>query len=456
MAPRTARNADLIDTSLDLPTRPGPSAAGSPWPRGAAWAAGELVIAGVGAGELASRFGTPAYVLDEDDFRSRCREWRDALPDGDVHYASKAFLCTEVVRWVTELGLSLDVCTGGELAVALAGRMPPSRIVFHGNNKSPAELRRAVAVRVGCVVIDSFVEIERLGATAAQAGVQQPVMIRVTPGVDAPTHEAIATGGEDQKFGFSLAGGAAAQAVGQVLATPSLELTGLHCHIGSQIVDTSGFPVALRRLVRFLAAVDRDHGVRLPQLDMGGGLGIAHRPGDQVPPTPAEHVAALRTALVEECAAAEVTWSPRLAVEPGRSIAGPTTVTLYEVGTVKETAGCVYVSVDGGMSDNPRPALYDAGYTVVLAARASDAPLRAVTVCGKHCESGDVLVRDAWLPADVRPGDLLAVPASGAYHRAMGHNYNHVLRPPVVAVRAGAARAVVRRETEDDLLRLYI
>lgn len=417
------------------------------WPRTAAWAGERLTIGGVGARELAAEFGTPAYVVDQAEFEARCAEWRDALPGGEVHYGGKAFLCPEIVRWLDRLGLCLDVCTGGELAVARAGGIAPGRVVFHGNNKSAAELRAAVAWGVGCVVVDSFTEIERLAAVATAAGVRQSVMVRVTPGVNAHTHEFIATGGDDSKFGFSLNAGLAAEAVRRVLAEPSLELTGLHSHIGSQITDLDGFALAARRMASFLLTRELEHGITIPKLDFGGGLGIAYRPGDPVPPRPAEVVAALRAALPDHV---------RPAVEPGRSIAGPTTVALYEVGTVKEIPGVrTYVSVDGGMSDNPRPAMYGAAYTAALASRRSDAPPRVVTVVGKHCESGDVLIRDIALPSDLRPGDLLAVPASGAYQRAMASNYNHVTRPPVIAVSEGSARVIVRRETEEDLLRLY-
>lgn len=406
------------------------------WPRTATWHGGELHLGGIGAVELARVHGTPTYVLDEADFTARARAWLDALPDGDVHYGGKAFLCPEVVRWLDRLGLSLDVCTGGELAVAMAGGMPPERVVFHGNNKSPAELRRAVSWGIGCVVVDSFTEISRLAAIATSLGVRQRVMIRVTPGVDPHTHAFIATGGEDSKFGFSLSAGAAALAVERVTAEPSLELYGLHSHIGSQIFELDTFGTAAARMAEFAAAVG------VTRLDLGGGLGIGYTPDDPTPPTPAELLTVLR----------KETAGLRLAVEPGRSIAGPSTVALYEVGTIKGR----FVSVNGGMSDNPRPGMYGAAYTASLANRASDASLSPFTVVGKHCESGDVLVRDLPLPGDVRPGDLLAVPVSGAYQRAMANNYNHVPRPPVVAVRDGTARAIVRRESEDDLLRLYL
>ncbi|WP_157247392.1 diaminopimelate decarboxylase [Nonomuraea typhae] len=407
----------------------------SVWPATAAWPEGVLHLGGLAVTDLAREHGTPAYILDEADFHARARAWRDALPDGDVHYGGKAFLCPEVVRWLGPLGLNLDVCTGGELAVAQAGGMPPARVVFHGNNKSVAELRRAVAWGIGCVVLDAFTELDRLAAVAAEHGRVQDVMIRVTPGVDARTHKSIATGGDDSKFGFSLAAGDAARAVERVRARPSLRLRGLHSHIGSQILTLDGFAEAAHRM----AAFARPLGIE--RLDLGGGLGIAYRPGDPQPPTPSELVAVLQ----------KETGDLHLSVEPGRSIAGPSTVALYTVGTVKGP----YVSVDGGMSDNPRPAMYGAAYTTRLASRPSAAAPRAATVVGKHCESGDILVRDADLPADLAPGDILAVPASGAYQRSMAGNYNHVPRPPVIAVRDGAARVVVRRETEDDLLRLY-
>jgi diaminopimelate decarboxylase len=426
------------------------------WPVTAARSAdGVLTLGGVDVRDLAAEFGTPAYVLDEADFRGRCQSWRDAFAGADVYYAGKAFLCTTVARWVDEEGLSLDVCTGGELAVALAAGFPVERLLFHGNNKSVAELTRAVEAGVGRVVVDSFEELVRLAAIAERAGVRQAVYLRVTPGVEAHTHDYVATGQEDQKFGFSLASGAAAEAVRRVLGLPALDLVGLHCHIGSHIFDTRGFSLAAHRMVGLLAAVRDEHGVELPELDLGGGLGIAYTAADD--PMPVKEVAEGLRAIVErECAAASLAV-PRLAVEPGRAIAGPTTVTLYEVGTVKDLPGLrTYVSIDGGMSDNIRTALYDARYTAVLASRRSSAEPHNVTLCGKHCESGDIVVHDVPLPADLAPGDLVAVPASGAYHRSMASNYNHVPRPPVVAVRDGAGRVIVRRETEDDLLRLDV
>jgi diaminopimelate decarboxylase len=414
---------------------------------------GVMAIGGVRLDALAAEYGTPAYVLDEADFRDRCRAWRRAFGTGDVFYAGKAFLCRTIARWVDEEGLSLDVCTGGELAIAESVAFPAERLLFHGNNKSVAELRRAVAYRVGRIVLDSFVEIDRLAAVAAEAGIRQRVYIRVTPGVEAHTHEYVSTGQEDQKFGFSLASGAAAEAVRHVLDRPELELAGLHAHIGSQIFDTAGFGLAAHRMIGLLAQLRHDHGVELPELDLGGGLGIAYT-GEDAPLAVDDVAQRLALIVGKECASAGLAV-PRLGVEPGRAISGPTTVTLYEVGTVKDLPGLrTYVSVDGGMSDNIRTALYDARYTARLVSRASEADAHVVTLVGKHCESGDVVAHDVPLPADLAPGDLVAVPANGAYHRSMASNYNHVGRPPVVAVRDGQTRVIVRRETEDDLLRL--
>ncbi|MET8543524.1 diaminopimelate decarboxylase [Kitasatospora sp. NPDC004799] len=419
-------------------------------------AEGVATVGGVDVRRLAAEFGTPAYVLDEEDFRSRARAWRDAFGAGaDVYYAGKAFLSKAVVRWLHEEGLNLDVCSAGELAVALAAGMPPERIALHGNNKSVDELEHAVKTGVGHIVVDSYEEIERLAAIAAHQGVRQPVLIRITVGVEAHTHEFIATAHEDQKFGLSLNGGAAAEAVRRVLGHESLELRGIHSHIGSQIFDTAGFEVAARRVVGLLAQIRDEHGVELPEIDLGGGLGIAYTSEDD-PREPAEIAAALAEIVRRECAAAHLN-APRLSVEPGRAIVGPTAFTLYEVGTVKPLPGLrTYVSVDGGMSDNIRTALYDAEYSVALVSRTSDAEPMLVRVVGKHCESGDIVVRDAFLPADLAPGDLIAVPATGAYCRSMASNYNHALKPPVLAVRDGAARVIVRRETEEDLLRLDI
>ena len=436
---------------------------------------GVLTVGGVDVRTLAAEYGTPAYIFDEDDFRGRCRAYRTAFQNADVYYAGKAFLCKAVIRILAEEGLNLDVCTGGELAVALAAGFPPERLGLHGNNKSVSELARALQVGVGRIIVDSFDEIDRLAALALEFGVRPRVMVRVTVGVEAHTHEYIATAHEDQKFGFSLANGnglgtgfdsgvgngagrgAAAEAVRRILAEPNLELVGLHSHIGSQIFDTSAFEVAARRVLGLQAQISEEYGIHLPELDLGGGFGIAYTTQDD--PLPPRDIAHRLNKIIEhECAAYQIPV-PRLTVEPGRSIVGPSIFTLYEVGTVKDIvldagASRRYVSVDGGMSDNLRTALYDASYSCTLASRASQAPPRLSRVVGKHCEAGDIVVKDEFLPGDLEPGDLLAVPGTGAYCRSMASNYNHVPRPPVVAVRDGAARIIVRRETEDDLLAL--
>jgi diaminopimelate decarboxylase len=423
---------------------------------------GGLRVGGVDARDLAVEFGTPAYVLDEQDFRARATAFRDAFAaafngNADVYYAGKAFLCTEVARWVAADGLHLDVCTGGELAVALRAGVPGERIGLHGNNKSDAELRRALDAGIGRIVVDSLEEVDRVADHARAVGVHAPVLLRVTVGVEAHTHEYIATAHEDQKFGLSISGGLAAEAVRRALARPELELLGLHSHIGSQIFDTGGFEIAARRVLRLHADVAREHGVELPELDLGGGFGIAYT-SEHDPLAPAALAGELAGIVRRECAELGIAV-PRVSVEPGRAIAGPSTFTLYEVGAVKDVlldhgARRRYVAVDGGMSDNIRTALYDADYSCTMASRTSDAPPVLARVVGKHCESGDVVVRDEFLPGDVGRGDLVAVPGTGAYCRSMASNYNHVLRPPVVAVRDGRARVIVRRETEDDLLAL--
>ncbi|MGW6059185.1 diaminopimelate decarboxylase [Streptomyces sp. NPDC055189] len=417
---------------------------------------GVVTVGGIEVTRLAEEFGTPAYFLDEADFRARCHAWRGAFgSDADVFYAGKAFLSRAVVKWLHEEGLNLDVCSGGELATALAAGMPADRIAFHGNNKTEDEIERAVTAGVGRIVLDSFQEIVRVAHIADRLGVRQRVQIRVTVGVEAHTHEFIATAHEDQKFGIALAGGQAAEAVRRALKLDGLELIGVHSHIGSQIFDMAGFEVSARRVVQLLAEVRDEHGVELPEIDLGGGLGIAYTSEDD-PREPHEIAKALGEIVTRECEAANLR-TPRISVEPGRAIVGPTAFTLYEVGTVKPLEGLrTYVSVDGGMSDNIRTALYDAEYSVALVSRESDAEPMLVRVVGKHCESGDIVVKDAFLPADLAPGDLIAVPATGAYCRSMASNYNHALRPPVVAVRDGQARVIVRRETEEDLLRLDV
>jgi diaminopimelate decarboxylase len=416
---------------------------------------GALEVGGVDLRDLVAEHGSPAYVLDEADFRSRARAFKEAFGGYDVYYAGKAFLCTTVARWVAEEGLCLDVCSAGELTVALRAGFDPARIEYHGNNKSSEELRVAVDAGVGRIVVDSFHEIDRL--TAVTSGDDQvPVMVRVTAGVEAHTHEYIATAHEDQKFGFSITSGDALEAVRRVHEAPGLELVGLHSHIGSQIFDTSGFEVATRRVLALHAQVSDELAVTMPELDLGGGFGIAYTTQDD-PADPAQLATELTKIVEHECRAYDVPV-PALSIEPGRAIVGPAMCTVYEVGTVKAVeldAGArrTYVSVDGGMSDNIRTALYDADYSCTIASRRSDAQPVLGRVVGKHCEAGDIVVKDEFVPGDIAPADLLAVPGTGAYCRSMASNYNHALRPPVVAVCDGAASVVVRRETEEDLLR---
>lgn len=440
------------------------------WPRNAARGDdGAVRLAGVDVRELAETYGTPLFVMDEDDFRSRCRDHARAFGDPSlVHYASKAFLSVEIAKWVAEEGLSLDVCSGGELAIALRAGFPPERIALHGNNKSVAELTMAVDAGIGAVVVDSYYEIARLDQIARERDLVQPVLIRVTVGVEAHTHEFIATAHEDQKFGFSLASGDAAEAVRRTLKSGGLKLAGLHSHIGSQIFDVDGFEVAAHRVIKLLAELRDEHGAAaiagMTTVDLGGGLGIAYTPQDD-PPPPAWLAEQLRTIVSKECEH-EGLEMPKIAVEPGRAIVGPGTVTVYEVGTIKDItlgAGAYrrYVSVDGGMSDNIRTALYDAVYDARLVSRTSDEGAGDTQptlsrIVGKHCEAGDVIVRDCWLPETVAPGDLVAVAATGAYCYAMSSGYNRLPRPAVVAVKDGEARLLLRRETTDDLFALEV
>ena len=458
--PAGPRHADILPGSgVSAPPADLNALEAKVWPASARREeSGEISLGGVPLRRLAAEQGTPVYVIDEADWRTRARAWLAAFGDYDpaeppVHYASKAFLSRGIARWAAQEGLGLDVCSGGELAIALAADFPAHRLTFHGNNKSRAELVRALDAGVGRIVLDSFEEIDRLAELAAERGVRPRVMVRITVGVEAHTHEFIATAHEDQKFGFSLSGGLAAEAVRRVLKHEALDLVGIHSHIGSQIFDTAGFEVAAHRAVGLLAAIRDEHGIRLPELDLGGGLGIAYTSEDD-PADAFDIVAGLKAIVARECFGYGLAV-PRLTVEPGRAIAGTPGITLYEVGTVKPLDGLrTYVSVDGGMSDNIRTALYDAAYTCALASRVSEAPPMLARVVGKHCESGDIVVRDTWLPSDVAAGDLLAVAATGAYCRSMASNYNHALRPPVVSVSESATRLLVRRETEEDLLAL--
>jgi diaminopimelate decarboxylase len=417
---------------------------------------GALEIGGVDLRDLVAEHGSPAYVLDEADFRGRARAFRDAFADYDVYYAGKAFVCTTVARWVAEEGLSLDVSSDGELSVALRAGFDPGRIGYHGNNKTRAELHRAVSAGVGRIIVDSFQEIERLAEVTAELDATVAVMVRVTAGVEAHTHEYIATAHEDQKFGFSITSGDAFEAVRRVQEAPGLDLRGLHSHIGSQIFDTSGFEVAARRVLTLHARISEELGVEMPELDLGGGFGIAYTTQDD-PADPAQLATEITKIVEHECRGFGLAV-PALSIEPGRAIVGPAMCTVYEVGTVKPVeldAGAVrtYVSVDGGMSDNIRTALYDADYSCTIASRRSEAVPVLGRIVGKHCEAGDIIVKDEFVPGDLAPGDLMAVPGTGAYCRSMASNYNHALRPPVVAVKDGVATVVVRRETEDDLLR---
>jgi len=425
----------------------------------------ELSIAGLSAKTLAKEFGTPTFFIDEADFRERARAWDKALKDafgshaGTVYYASKAFICTEVARWIKEIGIGIDVSTGGEMAVALAGSIDPSKIEVHGNNKSLGEIEKAISVGVEAIVIDSLYEIERVAEAAKKAGKVQRVLLRITPGIQAHTHESIATAHEDVKFGFSIASGAAWAAIAAVRTHPSLELRGVHAHIGSQIFGYKSFEILSERLISLLAQYRDEFKSELPELDLGGGYGIAYLPGDATV-NPVEAMNALAAAVTKNCATHNL-QIPRVSIEPGRAIVGPTMFTLYEVGTVKDVtlengSHRRYISIDGGMSDNIRPSLYGAEYTTILANRTSTAPHVSSRLVGKHCETGDIVIREIDLPDDIVPGDLLAVPATGAYGRSMASNYNHVPRPPVVAVIDGKARVIVRRETEADLLRLDI
>jgi len=432
------------------------------WPASASRAAnGEIQIAGVGVNALAEEYGTPLFIMDEADVRARARNYVAAYDTTevptDVYYAGKAFLTTTLAKWLVEEGLYIDVCTAGELEVALRAGVDPAKILFHGNNKSVDELEKAVDVGVGRIVIDSLIEIERLNKVAALRGVTQQVFIRLTVGVEAHTHEFIATAHEDQKFGLSVSSGVALAAAEAVIAAEALSLVGLHSHIGSQIFDAAGFEVAARRVVDMAAKIRDECDFTVTELNLGGGMGIAYVEGDD--PINVAHMAkAIHDIVITECARVHLPV-PKLCVEPGRAIVGGTAITVYEVGTVKPVdvdGGNIrhYLSVDGGMSDNIRTALYDAEYTVALASRSTDSVAAVSRVVGKHCESGDIVVRDAWLPADVAPGDLLAVAATGAYCRAMASNYNYLPRPAVVSVRDGQSQVLLRRETMDDLLAL--
>lgn len=426
---------------------------------------GVLSIDGHAAADLADEFTTPVYVISETDFRHRAASVRGALTeafaahdiDVDVYYAGKSLLTRAVARWASDAGLHIDTCSLGEMRTALTAGIDPARIGLHGNNKSDAELELALDAGIGRIVIDSLEEVGRVSALAAARNTSAPVMLRITTGVDAGGHQFIATGHEDQKFGVSLASGEALSVLTVMIADPNLDVLGAHAHIGSQILDPDAFELSARRLLDLRAELERTTGFLLGELDLGGGFGIAYRPTDRVVDLPqlAVQLARAVRGQVDDLG----TSAPRISFEPGRSISGPTTVTLYTVGSTKTVQGSDgqprrYVAVDGGMSDNIRPALYGAHYTAIVASRHSAAPLVRTRVVGKHCESGDVVVDEVFLPDDVTRGDLLAVPATGAYGWSMASTYNHVPRPPLVATTPAGAREIVRRQTEDDILDL--
>ena len=424
---------------------------------------GSLSIAGCSAEKLVKEYGSPIFVLDQDDFFVRTKAWQAALNEsfgtGKLYYAAKSFICVEVAKWLKELKVGLDVCTGGELAVALAADFPASDIEFHGNNKSVAEITTAIKNGVGTIVIDSFDELLRVAQIASDFKKVQKVYLRLTPGIDAHTHEFISTAHEDVKFGFSIASGDAQIAIDKCMAESSLNLAGIHCHIGSQIFEVSGFELAAQRLVSVLAAFRDKYSKELAELNIGGGYGIAYTKNESGI-SPAQVIPAIAQVIKSECAKAKLSV-PKVSIEPGRAIVGPTTTTIYVVGTTKSVtlengAKRRYISVDGGMSENIRPALYGATYSVFLANRDSAAKAINSRIVGKHCESGDILISEIDMPEDVKAGDLVAIPATGAYGRSMASNYNHMPRPSVIAVINGTAREILRRETEDDLLNLDV
>ncbi|GAA1824348.1 diaminopimelate decarboxylase [Nesterenkonia flava] len=437
---------------------------------------GELSIGGMSVTELAQKHGTPLYVISESDFRARAAAFRDSFAQAfapeaevDVYYAGKAFLSTHVAAWAAEEGLCVDTASGGELAIALAGGVPPSRIGLHGNNKSDAEITRALEAGVGRIIADSLDEIERISRIATALGVIAPVMLRLTPGVHASTHEYIATAHEDQKFGLSLTpvpgfqaedanpylGSPAWTAVERALASEGVELKGLHCHIGSQIFEPTGFELAATKLIAFLERIQAGLGVTLAELDLGGGHGIAYTEADA--PRHPQQIAQALAATVKAACAEHGLAVPRISIEPGRAIAGPAGITLYTAGVQKDVVveGDLtrrYIAVDGGMGDNARPVLYDADYSAVLASRRVTGEHTLSRIVGKHCESGDIVVRNVYLPSAVAAGDILAVPATGAYCHSLASNYNYLTRPAVVAVKDGTSQVLIRRETEDQML----
>jgi diaminopimelate decarboxylase len=421
---------------------------------------GELQIGGQGVVQLATEYGTPLFVFDEKDIRDRAQEFARAYlsenEGGTVYYAAKAFLSVAVAKWVFDEGLGIDVATGGELAIAMRAGIPGAKLLMHGNNKSEAEIRSALDYGVGRIVIDSFDEIVRVASIAAELNVVAKVLVRATVGVEAHTHEFIATAHEDQKFGISVQEGDVEEAVRRIAKLPSLRFMGLHSHIGSQIFDSAGFEIAATRVVGVAYDIYDTQGIECEEFNLGGGMGIAYLPEDD-PLTVQVMAMQIREIVTRECANVGIPV-PALCFEPGRAIVGRAGITLYEVGTVKKVkldhGERTYISVDGGMSDNIRTSLYGAQYSAALVSRSSTSEQILSRVVGKHCESGDIVVRDAWLPSDITPGDLIAVAATGAYCRSMASNYNQIPRPAVVSVHDGKSQLILRRETFDDLLAL--
>lgn len=444
-----------------------PEPDGSPlglWPTTVERVDGELHIGGVGVTSLVRDFGSPVFVIDEKDMRERARAWKDAMDEAfeelggaEVFYAGKAFLSVAVARWMAEEGLSIDTCSEGELRTALIAGVPGSKLGLHGNNKSRSEIELALDNGVAHLVVDSLAELAFVESIAAERGSTARIVLRVTTGVHAGGHEYISTAHEDQKFGLSIVAGAAMRAIEETLAAPHLELVGLHSHIGSQILSLDAFGAAARAILDLRAQASASFNVTIPEIDFGGGYAVRYTVLDDVPPSPIDFARTLASAVAEHVIATGLS-APTVSIEPGRSIAAPSAITLYTVGTIKsvqlDEGARRYVSVDGGMSDNIRPALYGADYTAALANREPSVENVRSRVVGKHCESGDIVIKDVALSASLGPGDVLAVPTTGAYGRSMASNYNMLTKPGVLAVRDGAARWIVRPETLADMLAL--
>ncbi|MGH2773365.1 MAG: diaminopimelate decarboxylase [Actinomycetota bacterium] len=414
-----------------------------------------LEIGGLDTTELAEEFGTPLFVFCEKTFRTRAAEIKNAFPDANIYYAAKAFLTLGFCSLIESEGLGLDVASGGELHTALTAGFPPGRMILHGNNKLDSDIERAIEAGIGRIAIDGLEEVERVADIARELSKTQPVVLRVTPGVEAHTHEYIETGQEDSKFGLSIEGGLAEEALVSAMKRDSLEVRGIHSHIGSNIFSYDPFGKTIEILFQFLADMKAATGSGLPEVNLGGGFGIPHVAGDY--PARMEVLSRLITEVAGREAQRHGIDMPALSFEPGRYLVGNSMVTLYRVGTIKQIPGVrTYISVDGGMSDNIRPALYQAHYTALVANKAGTPPRRAFTLAGMHCESGDILAKDVGLPDTVERGDIIAVPATGAYNYSMASNYNRQPRPAVVAVVDGRATLMVRRETHDDLIRLDI